>query len=62
MQVWTGAIRWRRLLIPIDGSLTTRRNSGGFNARTLAAEDAVLTTPLLPGFSLSIPELFKLTL
>jgi Uma2 family endonuclease len=40
-----------------------RRNSGGFNARTLAAaEDAVLTTPLLPGFSVSIPELFKPTL
>jgi Uma2 family endonuclease len=41
-----------------------RRNSASFNALTplTAADDAVLTSPLLPGFSLSIPELFKLTL
>jgi Putative restriction endonuclease len=40
-----------------------RRNSAGFDARThhAPADDAVLTSPLLPGFSLSIPELFKPT-
>lgn len=41
-----------------------RRDGAGFDARTLlaAADDAVLASPLLPGFSLSIPELFKPTL
>jgi Uma2 family endonuclease len=38
-----------------------RRNSAGFNALTplTAEDDAVLTSPLLPGFSLSMSELFK---
>lgn len=41
-----------------------RRNSDGFSARTpfAAADVAVLTSPLLPGFSLSVSELFKPTL
>jgi Uma2 family endonuclease len=39
------------------------RSSVGFDARTplAAADNAVLTSPLLPGFALSIPELFKPT-
>jgi Uma2 family endonuclease len=41
-----------------------QRNLSGFDARTpiAAADNGVLTSPLLPGFSLSVPELFKPTL
>ena len=41
-----------------------RRDSAGFDTRKplAAADEAVLTSPLLPGFSLSLRELFKPTL
>jgi Uma2 family endonuclease len=57
-------VREYRIVDPVRSLVTIYRREGatlGAAARLSAAEDDKLSTPLLPGFSLSIPELFRPT-
>jgi Uma2 family endonuclease len=59
-----GGVREYWIVDPVRSLVSIYRREGaalGAAARLSAAEDDRLTTPLLPGFSLSISELFRPT-